>query len=72
MPIESDNEMAGTQENDQPHHTEQPMLMPLPRHLTFAAVVDIHNREIEITDMMVQRACREMEQYEQFPFAPKK
>lgn len=47
-------------------------LTPLPKALSYAAVVDVNNKEIEITDLMVQKACRDMAKFEQFPFAPKK
>ena len=45
-------------------------LYRIPRRLTYAAVVDRHRREREITDFMVRRACDEMDSAQQFPFAP--
>jgi len=45
-------------------------LYRLPRRLTYAAVLDRHRRELEITDFMVRRACDEMDSAQQFPFAP--
>lgn len=43
-------------------------LEPLPRDLTWAATVDVRNVEHEITELMIRRACEEMEDVQQFPF----
>ncbi len=48
--------------------SEMMMLRPLPVELTYAATVDIHNIESEITEFMIRRACDEMDKYQQFPF----
>lgn len=45
-------------------------LCSLPKRLTYAALVDRQQREIEITDFMTRRACDEMDAMQQFPFAP--
>lgn len=56
----------------------QPVLPPapapvhLPKHLTYAAVIDVRDAETEITDLMVKRACKEAESLQQFPFGPRK
>lgn len=54
---------------------EQGWLEPLPKSLTYAAVVDVRNgvrnEEQEITEFMVRRACDEMDKVQQFPFAPR-
>jgi len=71
MSTNSDDEMAGKQRDNRDRAAGQPQLTPLPKCLTYAALLDVHDREIEITELMVQQACKEMEQYEQFPFAPK-
>lgn len=43
-------------------------LEPLPREITWAATVDVRNVEHEITELMIRRACEEMEDAPQFPF----
>ena len=43
-------------------------LAPLPSELCYAATVDIRNVEQEITEMMVRRACEQMDSLQQFPF----
>ncbi|MBX2884441.1 MAG: hypothetical protein KTR32_31095 [Granulosicoccus sp.] len=51
---------------------KQPVrLEPLPKSLTYAAVVDVRNVEHEISEFMVRRACDEMDKMQQFPFAPR-
>ncbi len=44
-------------------------LCVLPKRLTYAALVDRQQREIEITELMTRRACDEMDAMQQFPFA---
>jgi hypothetical protein len=44
-------------------------LAPLPSELCYAATVDIYNAEQEITELMIRRACEQMEAQQQFPFA---
>ncbi len=44
-------------------------LAPLPSELCYAATVDIYNVEQEITELMIRRACEQMEGQQQFPFA---
>jgi len=73
MSIKPDHDTVMTEQpTDNGEVVLQAVLAPLPEQLTYAAVVDAHQGEIEITDLMIKRACKEMEQYEQFPFAPKK
>ncbi len=43
-------------------------LAPLPSELCYGATVDIRNVEQEITDLMVRRACEQMDSVQQFPF----
>ena len=43
-------------------------LEPLPRDITWAAMLDVRNVEHEITELMIRRACEEMEDVQQFPF----
>lgn len=50
---------------------EQRRLGPLPKALTYAAVIDVRDVEQEISDFMVRRACDEMDKMQQFPFAPR-
>ena len=45
-------------------------LAMLPRRFTYAALVDRFNRETEISEFMVRRALEEVEEQQQFPFAP--
>ncbi|MDO6461221.1 hypothetical protein Q4485_10980 [Granulosicoccaceae sp. 1_MG-2023] len=40
---------------------------PLPRELAYAAVLDIDDREVEITEEMISKACESMAQEEIFP-----
>jgi len=41
----------------------------LPNYVTYAALVDQYQQETEITDLMVARACEEMDGMQQYPFA---
>lgn len=43
-------------------------LLPLPAELTYAATVDVRNQECEITELMIRRACVQMDEQQQFPF----
>ena len=43
-------------------------LAPLPSELCYGATVDIRNVEQEITELMVRRACEQMDSVQQFPF----
>ncbi|MEE9332859.1 MAG: hypothetical protein V3U65_02100 [Granulosicoccaceae bacterium] len=43
-------------------------LAPLPSELCYGATVDIRDVEQEITDLMVRRACEQMDSVQQFPF----
>jgi len=63
--------MQAMKKNDE--YSEKRM-QPLPSDLCYAATVDIRNVENEITDLMVRRACEQMDAQQQFPFAamPKK
>jgi len=47
-------------------------LRPLPKSLTYGAVVDIRNVEQEITEFMIRRACEEMDAQQQYPFSGRK
>jgi len=47
-------------------------LRPLPKSITYGAIVDIRNVEQEITDFMIRRACEEMDAQQQFPFCGRK
>lgn len=44
------------------------LLVPLPSELCYGATVDIRSVEQEITDLMVRRACEQMDSVQQFPF----
>ena len=44
-------------------------LVPLPSELCYAATVDIRNVEHEISELMIRRACEQMDGQQQFPFA---
>jgi len=43
-------------------------LRPLPEDLTYAATVDVRDQECEITELMIRRACEEMDKHQQYPF----
>ena len=34
---------------------------PLPRDIAYAAVIDAQDREVEITEEMIRKACEKME-----------
>lgn len=57
--------MQLNQESDLPDTTT---LSPLTEEITFGAVLDIRNVEHEITELMIRRACEQMEGEQQFPF----
>lgn len=40
---------------------------PLPRDIAYAAVIDAQDREVEITEEMIRKACEKMEEEEIFP-----
>ena len=43
-------------------------LQPLPDEVSYGAVIDIRNVEQEITELMIRRACEQMDEQQQFPF----
>lgn len=45
-------------------------LIPLPASMSYAAMIDDNDQEIEISDFMVRRACEEMDDTMEWPFAP--
>ncbi len=47
------------------------LLLPLPVELTYSATVDVRNIEHPITELMVRRACEEMDSEQQYPFCSK-
>ena len=47
-------------------------LIPLPDAMSYAAMIDDNDQEIEISDFMVRRACEEMDETMEWPFAPAK
>jgi len=47
-------------------------LIPLPDAISYAAVIDDNDQEIEISDFMMRRACEEMDDTMEWPFAPAK
>jgi len=58
----------GTEKKEDQHDT---VVQLLPPHISYAAIVDSNDNEHEISDLMVRRACKEMDKEQQFPFAPK-
>ncbi len=47
------------------------LLAPLAEEITYGATLDIRNVEHEITELMVRRACDQMDEEQQFPFCSK-
>ena len=47
-------------------------LRPMPKSVTYGAIVDIRNVEHEITEFMIRRACEEMDAQQQYPFCGRK
>ncbi len=47
-------------------------LVPLPDAISYAAMIDDNDQEIEISDFMMRRACEEMDETMEWPFAPAK
>ena len=45
-------------------------LIPLPDAMSYAAMIDDNDQEIEISDFMMRRACEEMDETMEWPFAP--
>ncbi len=60
------------EQNEEAKSPPTARLYYLPTRLTYAAVVDAKDRETEITDFMVRRACEEADKQLQYPFAPRK